>query len=81
MYIRGLTARLSSLSKASSAVGAYLIRIGWVAAKELNLSYHSGETISITIYLYIYMCTHIMVTWFKCPSSKPVGCGGRFCGL
>ena len=41
--------------RASDSVYSY-----WVAVKELNLSYHIGETLLFTIYIYIY--TPILVT-------------------
>ena len=37
------------------------LKFFWVAVKELNLSYHFGETLLFTIYIYI----PIMVTYLK----------------
>ena len=32
--------------------------LDWVAVKELSLSYHIGETVLFSIYIYIYIYTH-----------------------
>ena len=38
-----------------------ILKINWVAVKELNFSYHSGGTILITIRMYIYIYIPILL--------------------